>query len=207
MSDMVLGTLILIVFLIVVFIAGYFLYRFKNARLTGAWGPLVSLVNGKVVGDGGGGATSWLTGTYKSRKVQASMTPGRNMYSSNPSESNRGTYNYFESALADVPGKYNWRVEFNRAVLGVGQTGWRVQSEDRSVENSLDAANVVALISPFGEPPSHLGLSTVEYNSREHLLLYREDAGSRWTPTPERFTEELELLLRLEDVNARVNPA
>ncbi|WP_374687706.1 hypothetical protein [Promineifilum sp.] len=53
MSDTLFGIIGLAIFLVVVFVAGYFLYKFKNARLTGAWGPLVGLVNGQVVGDGG----------------------------------------------------------------------------------------------------------------------------------------------------------
>lgn len=75
MSDMLLGACGLILFLAVIFVAGYFLYKFKNARLTNAWGPLVSLVNGKVVGDGGGGTSSWLSGTYQGRPVVAKLAP------------------------------------------------------------------------------------------------------------------------------------
>ena len=150
MSDMVFGAMGLSSFLAVSFIAGYFLYMFKNARFKNAWGPLVSLVDGKVVDDGGGGATSWLVGSYKGWKVQASMTPGRNMYSQNDSSGPK--YNYFEIALADVPGKHDWSVIYDRKILGVGQTGWRVKSEDPAMEESLTAAALRSLLFPFAAP-------------------------------------------------------
>ena len=75
MSDMLFGAIGLVIFLVVVFIAGYFLYKFKNARLTTAWGPLVGLVNGEVVGDGGGAASSWLSGTYQGGRWWPSWPP------------------------------------------------------------------------------------------------------------------------------------
>ncbi|HRO24233.1 MAG TPA: hypothetical protein PLR07_08070 [Promineifilum sp.] len=62
MSDMVFGAIGLIIFLALIFVAGALLYKLVNARFNRAWGPLMPLI--KVVGDGGGGATSWLVGTY-----------------------------------------------------------------------------------------------------------------------------------------------
>ena len=205
MSHILFGAIGLVIFLAIVFVGGYFLYKFKNSRLTKAWGPLVQIVDGKVVGDGGGGATSWLVGTYKGRKVQASMVPGRNMYSSD--ESSGAKYNYFEVALADVTGKHDWNITFDRKWLGMGKEGWRVQSTDPSVQAALDAAGVVSVLAPYGEPPSHFSLPTLEFNRREGLLRYRYDAGSSWTPSPQMFVEHLEMLQNFADINKRVNPA
>ena len=78
MSDMLLGAIVLVPFLAFIFVAGYFIYQFKNRQLTSAWGPLVGLVNGKVVGDGGGGASSWLSGTFQGRPVVAKLAPNPN---------------------------------------------------------------------------------------------------------------------------------
>lgn len=207
MSDMIFGTIWLVIFLVVVFVIGYFFYKFKNSRLTKAWGPLVDLVNGKVVGDGGGGATSWLEGTYKDRKVQASMVPDRNMYSSSSGDSSGPKYNYFAVSLAGVTGKHDWNVNYNRKLLGMGQEGWRVQSPDPSVQAALDAAGVVSFVAPYGEPPNHFNLPTLDFNRREGLLRYQFDSGSSWTPSPQLFTEQLEMLLRVADINKQVNPA
>lgn len=161
MSDMLLGAIVLPIFLVVIFITGYFLYKFKNARLTNAWGPLVGLVNGQVVGDGGGGATSWLTGAYKGRRVQASMIPNRNMYSSLGSDSTGGRYHHFDVALAETPGKQDWQLEYNRAILGVVQTGWRVKAKDPALEAALSAAGLLSLPGSLGEPPAHFQLPTL----------------------------------------------
>lgn len=206
MSDMLFGAIGLIIFLAVVFAAGFVFYKFQNARMAGKWGPLVGLVNGKVVGDGGGGATSWLMGTYKGRKVQAATTPNRNVYSSTGDmDSSNARYNDFEVALADERGRHDWNITYDRKFLGMGQEGWRVQSADPSVQSALDAAGVVSLVAPFGIPTSHISLPVIEFNRREELLRYRYDAGSSWTPPPQVFMEHLEMLLRLADVNTRVN--
>ena len=209
MSDFLLGAIGLVLFLAVVFAAGYVFYRFKNARLASEWGPLVAMVNGKVVGDGGGGATSWLVGTYKGRPIQASIVPDHNMYSSltdtgsSPSE----RYNYFEVALTDVPGAADWRIAHGQKTLGIGQEGWRLQSADPAVEAGLTAANVVALVAAQGTPPRHMNLPIVQYQRSQGQLLYRADVSPRRAPTPEQFGQLVDMLLQLMEVNARVNPA
>jgi len=200
MSDMVLGGVILIGFLIVVFIAGYFLYKFKNARLTSAWGPLVGLVNGKVVGDSGGAATSWLTGVWKGREIAASLSPGINQH-----EDGGAKYNYFDVALRDVPGKHDWSVEYTRRVIGIGQTGWQVRAEDQALEEALRAAGIAPLVEPFGETPPHFQQPSLEYDRRTRLLRYRTDVTPLLTPSPQRFTELLEMLLRAEEINRQYN--
>ena len=103
MSDMLFGAIGLVIFLVAIAIAGYFLYKFQNARLTNAWGPLVGLVNGKVVGDGGGAASSWLSGTYQGRPVVAKLAPNINAHSSDGSGGIK--YNYFDVALTETPGR------------------------------------------------------------------------------------------------------
>lgn len=207
MSDMVFGAIGLIIFLVVVFAAGYVFYKFQNARMAGKWGPLVGLVNGKVVGDGGGGATSWLVGTYKGRKVQAAMTPNRNVYSSAGDMDSSASYNDFEVALADERGRHDWNVTYDRKFLGRGQEGWRVQSADPSVQSALDAAGVISLVAPFGIPSSHITLPLLEFNRREELLRYRYDTGASWTPSAQMFVEHLEMLLKVGEINKRVNSA
>lgn len=206
MSDMVFGAIGLVIFLAVAFVGGYFLYKFKNARMGKAWGPLVQFVDGKVVGDGGGGATSWLVGTYKGRKVQASMVPDRNVYSSIGDSSSSGAkYNYFEVGLADEPGLHDWSVTFDRKFLGRGREGWRVQAANPATQSALEAAGIISVIAPYGEPATHFSLATLDYNRREKLLLYRYDAGSSWTPSPRVFAEQLEMLLKVSAINAQVN--
>lgn len=206
MSDFVFGAIGLAIFLVVVFVGGYLLYKFKNARLTNAWGPLVAMVDGKVVGDGGGAATSWLTGTYKGRPIQASMVPGRNQYSSIGDNTSNAKYNYFDVALAAIPGKHDWNIQYDRSYLGVGKTGWRISSRDAALEAALNAAGLLPLIESFGTPPGFYSLPTVQYSAREQLLRYGGDNGRQWTPTPEQFVAQLEMLRQLAAINERLNP-
>lgn len=200
MSDMLFGAVGLVIFLVVVFIAGYFLYKFKNARLTKAWGPLVGLVNGQIVGDGGGAASSWLTGVYRGRPIAAKIAPDLNKY-----EDGGAHYNYFDVALREVPGKSDWTAGYDRAFLGMGQSGWQVKAKDAVLEAALRAADVAALVAPFGETPAHFVGWSLDYSAREQLLRYKTDITPQVVPTPQQFTAMLDMLLAVADVNARVN--
>lgn len=203
MGDTLLGVVVLAIFLVFVFAFGYVLYRFKNARLASYWQPLIGLVNGKVTGDGGGGATSWLVGTYQSRPMQASIVPDQNMYSTESS----GRYNFFSVALTGVPGRHNWQVSYHSKVLGLGQEGWQVKADDPVVASSVLAANIVALVEPFGMPAQHLhGQPILAYSRHTNQLSYQADITPRQTPTPQQFTQLLDTLLHAEAINARVNP-
>ena len=56
----------LAVFLAVAFGIGFLVNKVKNAKFARAWAPLRPVIEGSaVVEDGGGAATSWLTGTYQ----------------------------------------------------------------------------------------------------------------------------------------------
>ena len=200
MSDILFGAIGLVIFIVVVSIAGYFLYKFQNARLTHAWGPLVGLVNGKVVGDGGGAASSWLSGTYQGRPVVAKLAPNLNQH-----EDGGSKYNYFDVALTETPGGHDWAVDYAHGVLGLGRTGGRVVTKDPTLQAALEAAKVIDLIAPFGQPPGHFVMPTVEYNRREASLRYRADISPAVTPSPEQFGQMVGMLVRLAAINAQVN--
>lgn len=194
MGDILFGVAVLVVFLIVALVVGRFLSAFKNRRFTQAWSPLVPVINGKIVHDGGGAATSWLTGNYGGKSVQASMIPDRNLYQ----EEGGSRYNYFDVALVDLPGKQNWRIEYKTPVMGLGANGWQIKAEDSNLDLRLQQSGVVDMLARFGTP-------TIEYMARTRTLRYSEDITPRWVPTPERFQEELEVLLLLATINADAN--
>lgn len=183
-SDMVVGSVGLVIFLVFVFAAGKVLIGFKNARFTKAWAPLVPIINGTVIHDGGGAATSWLVGTWQGRKVQASMSPGRNLYPEGGTK-----FNEFGVELLDVPGGQDWRFEEARITMA-----------DPALRQRLEASGILLMLQAFGSP-------IVSYSRSQKKLSLSEDAGSRWTPTPEHFEAEIGLLLRLAKVNEEVNPA
>jgi hypothetical protein len=109
-------------------------------------------------------------------------------------------YNHFDVALLDVPGQQDWKIEYKTAILGFGQTGWRIVTKDKALEDRLNASGILATIANFGS-------DGVQYQARERKLLFTEDVTPRWIPTPERFQQELELLLGLAKVSEEVNPA
>lgn len=202
MSDTMLGIVSLAVFLVFIFVFGYSISKFKNTRLASAWGPLAGLINGQVTGDGGGAATSWLSGTYRGRPVVAALSPNLNQH-----DEGGAKYNYFEVALTELPGRHDWSVAYAHRVLGIGQSGWQVKAEDPALAEALRASAIESLVAPFGETASHLMRPTLEYNRRERALRYRTDITPRVAPTPEQFTQLLEMLLSAAEINARLNPA
>lgn len=193
-SDILLGVAVLIPFLICVFAAGFILNRFKNRRFVKAWASLVPIIGGKVIDDGGGATTSWLKGTYQGRQVWASMVPNRNRYSGETGH----YYNYFDITIQGAPGGQDWSVEHKTALLGFGATGWKIETSDPALEVRLRDAGVIDMLAGMGMPK-------VEYKRRDGTLVYSEDVTPQWVPTPERFQEELGLLVRLVKLNEDLN--
>lgn len=193
-SDFIFGAVVLAIFLVFVFVLGWLISKFKNARFAKAWVPLLPIINGTITDDGGGAATSWLTGTYQGRRVRASMTPERNRYSGESDPK----YNHFDVALLDVPGRQDWRVMYKTPVLGFGEYGWRIQTQDKTLEARLQAAGVLQQV-------AQLQCDALEYKTKAQTLTYEQDLTPQWVPTPERFRADLELLILLAQVNEQVN--
>jgi hypothetical protein len=190
------GIAVLVPFLVLVFLLGFAINRFKNRRFTRAWAPLVPVIGGKIVEDGGGGASSWLTGTWRGRTVRAGMVPDRNRYSGESGS----RYNSFEIAVLGLPGAADWRLEGKSPILGFGPEGWQIDTTDPALAERLRAAGAVALVERLGSP-------TVTYSRSARTLQFSEDAGPVWAPAPERFREELDILLQLAEIQERANPA
>jgi hypothetical protein len=193
-GDIVFGAIILVVLLICALVVGRFISGIKNKRFAKAWAPLVPLINGKVSYDGGGAATSWLSGTYRGKRVQASMIPNRNLYT----EESGSRYNYFDVALVDIPGQQDWQISYKTAVLGIGRTGWQMVPDAPIFEARLQDANIMATL-------AHLGNPTIEYSARGRRLRYSADVTPRWAPPPEKFQAVLEILLQLATIHDEMN--
>lgn len=176
-DDIVFGSVVLFFFMIFVFAFGYAINRFKNARFARAWRPLQPIIEGKVVEDGGGAATSWLTGRYKSRRVRASMTPDRNRHAGETGS----YYNDFDVTLLDVEGAVNWKLPGKKPL-----------------EQQLLAAGAAAVLHGIGE-------AEAEFDAKQGTLIIVQEMGEGGLPSPEHFIALLEALLRLETVNAAVN--
>ncbi|HEY0739512.1 MAG TPA: hypothetical protein VGD69_31600 [Herpetosiphonaceae bacterium] len=199
-GDLFFGAIILIIFLIFVFGLGFLISKFKNARFAKTWTPLIPIIGGTVSEDGGGGASSFLTGNYQGRTVRATMAPQLNRYSESGSY-----YNYFDITMAGVPGKQNWQLKYNTKILGFGSNGWEIVADDAALQQRLQARGVIELIERLGATPIFTQ-PTLDYKARSGALLFREEV-SEWIPAPERFKQQLETLLQLAAINAEVNPA
>jgi hypothetical protein len=191
---MLFGAVVLAIFMVFVFAFGFLINRVKNAGFRKAWAPLIPIIQGKVVEDGGGAATSWLTGTYRGKRVRASMTPNRNRYSGESGH----YYNDFDVSLLNVPGEQDWKIEYTTAILGFGHTGWRIVTKDKALEDRLNASGILLAISRFGSPE-------IAYQARSGVLQFSDDITPLKVPSPESFRDQLELLLVLAKVNEEVN--
>ena len=190
--DTVLSVMGLAVFLMLAYGVGVLLSRFKNARFRKAWAPLQALIDGKVVDDGGGAATSWLTGTYRGYQVQARMAPQRNSGETGP------RFNDFAVALAQVKGEQDWTFSV-RSSPEPGKSPWRVTADTTAVAQRLERAVIETMLPGFGYPK-------VSFRQQSGLLEYQVDVTPALVPTPELFARTLEFLVWLEGVNREANP-
>jgi hypothetical protein len=196
MSDFTLGLIIMPFFLVFIFAMGYVVYRVKNAAMTREWTPLRPLLDGggTISGDGGGGATSYLAGVYRGRRVQASMSPDMAKYSGES-----GHYaNYFTVLLLDVPGANNFRITAAPSLPLFWRSEWRVDTANEALREALEAARAVARVSAFGDVE-------VSYDRSTHTLRFVEDVRPLKVPPRDRFQQELDLLIVLADLVEPIN--
>ena len=195
-SDIVFGVLVLIPLLIGAYCIGRLVAAWHNRRYTAAWSPLIALING-TVRNNSGGDVSWLDGIYQGRPVQASMSPnsGRSRF-----RGDNIRYNDFSVELPNVPGDQDWKILNQAASFTSKVTGWRVVSEDLRLEARLQETGIMAELARFDRP-------SFKYDARTHTLQYREDITPRWIPTPQRFQEILNIMLRLAAVSEEPSKA
>jgi hypothetical protein len=196
-SDIVFGVLVLIPFLIGAYCIGRLVAAWHNRRYTAAWSPLIALING-TVRNNTGGDISWLDGTYRGSRVQASMAPHSGMHRSFYVDNRY--FNDFTVELPNVPGDQDWKILNQAANFTSKVTGWRVVTEDLRLQACMQQTGILTELARFDRP-------SFRYDARTHTLQYREDITPRWIPTPQRFQEILEIMLRLAAVSAAPSKA
>ena len=194
-SDVLSGGLIILGFLFVAYWIGKLLGRANNTRFAKAWKPLMAIIDGTIVYDGAGSDTSWLTGTYQGYKVRASMSPGSNKYTMSHNSYDR--YNSFNVQLLDQPGKQDWKIHNGTQALGVSRQGWAIQAPF-ALQEQLNREGVMDHIKPMGNP-------VLSYREQPQALQLSDDVTPQWAPNPERFKQQLDLLVYLAKVNQQVN--
>jgi hypothetical protein len=198
MSDFTVGLIVMPFFLAFIFTLGYAISRVKNAAMSRAWTPLRTLIDGggTISGDGGGGATSYLSGTYRGRRVRASMSPDVAKYSGDGGHH----ANWFTVTLLDVPGRDSFRITTAPSLPHFWRREWRVDAADVALREALAATSALARVSAFGEVE-------VSYDRSSRTLRFEEDVRPSKTPPRDRFQEELDLLIELADLVAPINRA
>ncbi|HYD51225.1 MAG TPA: hypothetical protein VEA99_01310, partial [Gemmatimonadaceae bacterium] len=172
--------------------------KIKNRRFTRAWQPLLPTLQGaEILPDrGGGAASSWLTGTYRGRPVFAQMTPD---VGHGGTSDTAGYENRWDTGLRDLTGGHDWSVQWSTAILGIGTTGWSFRSDDPALAARLERSAVRALA-------DSLGRGRIAYSARARTLVLHQDIRPLWVPPPDRFRHELDVLLRMADEVAPLNP-
>ena len=206
-SDFWLGVRVLLVFIPAIFVLGYAVYRFKNARLARAWHPLIGLFErAQTAGDGGGAAASFLRGRYRGRLFDATMYPRISVYAT--SEDGEPRFNLFEIALRDVPGAQDWRIELHGHRMRDDAVAWSLTGATPALSQALDATSALALVSKLVVPDYTLAHNgpVLNYVADASRLVLRTDAREAYAPSADWVRRALDAMLDLAEINARINP-
>jgi hypothetical protein len=195
------GFIAIVVFLILAYVIGTAATKFEKAKVTKAWLPLQPIINGVIENNGSAvyllakeasNAASWLLGTYNGKKILASIYPNKRKFYF----SRWDRYNYFSAAILELEGKKDWKVIFNQST-GKGASGFSIIA-DKELEQSLRNAGILDLVTSVNN-------AGVAYYAGSRLLQLSDSVIQSWTPTPEKFKKELELLLKAAAINEQVN--
>jgi hypothetical protein len=203
MSDTMQGVFYFVIFMVIVIAASRVLARFTGSKFAKAMAPLAPVIGGTFSTDSL--SAGWLAGAYRGRTVHAAAIPGV----SPGSTAQSARYNAFEVALQDVPGTGDWSVTFGMhtagQILSRGES-WRISADDAGLETRLQDSPLIAELERFAGAGVR-GFPTVRYAAREKTLTHRDSVWPGITPPPEHFQKQLELALRLAEINEQVNPA
>lgn len=190
-SDIIFGSVVIAIFLIVAYGIGRAHSAWKNRSFSRAWAPLVPIVGGTVTYDRSAAVSSSLYGTYKQHAVLAIMTPQRNRYHfASPDR-----YNEFEVLLTDVAGVHDWSIYHEKSILGIGRDGWQIRSSDAQLQARLEATCIASTLALLGTP-------VLQYTADTHTLRFSNDITPNLVLIPRQFNEVLELLIHLARVQA-----
>jgi hypothetical protein len=155
----------------------------RRSSISRAWLPLVHIVNGTLERKY---MSAILRGTYQGHPIQATLIVGgaedADTFRIEMTTDSRGT---------------NWSVRYGSEKL-FGKDQWYVRTSNDRLQQGLAQSGVLAEMQRWDSHP------TVSYQAQPGLLVY-EEKGS--VAKPERFRAQLDLLLRLVQINQHVNTA
>lgn len=177
----------LVLFVVVAWQVGRVLNWFRHLRFTREWQPLIDVIGGTVHEDPqGGGATSWLVGSWKEHVIQASMTPQVRSFEWQHHE------NRFSVGVAGQRGAASWRAELSP---GVGSR-FEVQSDDAGLIERLERSDAERLM-------REAECTVARFDRHSELLFVDENPTPALIPSRERFVRLLDVatgLARIQDV-------
>lgn len=205
LSDTQVGILILAVFVPLAMVAGYAIVRFKNWRLSLAWGPLLPhFQDAQIVRDSHSPA-GLLRARHGALRFEAAMRPGMARYGDSESTDR---FNEFSVALLDVEGGGDWSASLRGSgVLGLGAPAWRLEAKDPALAAALTQAGVLDAVVSLVHPDDSVARTgpVVAYQAAGRRLVLRSDAGRGTALPPEQLQRDLATLAKVAEAQARAN--
>ncbi|MCW3062446.1 MAG: hypothetical protein JWQ02_4267 [Capsulimonas sp.] len=196
------GAALLIPFLILCYFIGVTVNKFQQSRYKRAFAPIAPIIEGVFHHDGSGDS-GVMAGSYRGHKVIVRITMNTTVSPSVGGGDMLGSAinqrrNLFEIELTDLPGAGDWSFQ-HRAHL-FQKADWGLSTSDNALLARLNEVGTGEAIQAM------MHLPAVWYSSMGKNLQYREDIHPSLAPRPDRFQQQLDLLVHLAEINARVNP-
>lgn len=155
----------------------------RRSSVSQNWLPLVPIVNGELERTY---RRARLRGMYQQYPIQATLILGG---AEDPDT--------FHIEMTIPPGGTDWSIQYGSEKL-LGKDEWYVKTPEEGVQQQLIQSGVLAEMQRWESHP------TISYRAQSGTLIYEERVN---IPQPERFQAQLDLLLRIAEMNTQVNKA
>ena len=196
-ADVALGVLIVAVALpVLYFMAGF------GRKIGEAWAARILAPLAPLLGSEAKLSAGSLRGIYQGCDLRAFY--GKDKNDGWDDTSNSVGFNAFYIKVMDIPGQYNWVVTFCfSGFLGRGPKLLVIRAADNDLGERLAHTDVIALVSNVSTPSEDY--VTVAFDARRKVLTYTDDVSPRSVPSAKQFRAQLDLVVRLVEINTEVN--
>jgi hypothetical protein len=195
-SSLVLGVLIFVALIPVLYFGARVAGTIGDAWSARILAPLAPAIGGTVHRNG-----PYIRGRHQGHDVRVSFTPGQSVGSGDSASA----INAFHIEVMDQAGRQDWSISFHLSgFLGQGPKELFIEVKDAALGKRLEHAGVLDAVSAVSAPTQ--GYVTVAYEARRQVLTYTDDVSPRRIPSSDLFAAQLELVTRLAEVNAQLNP-
>jgi hypothetical protein len=191
LSDMLLGSIILVVLLPLLYLLARGVARLGDASTARRLAPLAPFIEGSL-------ERTHIRGRYKGHQVRVSFSPGQSGESAT-------RINAFLIEVLDLAGQQDWRIQFHvSGWLGQGPNELRIHVPDQALGERLHQAGVLAAVAQVSAPTQCY--VTVEYRAQRQKLTYTDDVSPGMIPSFQHYAAQLALIAYLVTVNGEANP-